>query len=68
MSLAQLIQRERGGLTPIAKGSSNWEIATALCITEKTVKNYVTNLLNRLNLRDRTQAAILAHNSGQCPV
>ena len=60
-ALAKLTQREREVLALIAKGSSNREIAKALCITEKTVKNHVTNILSRLNLRDRTQAAILAN-------
>jgi DNA-binding NarL/FixJ family response regulator len=44
----------------IAIGANNREIAGQLYISEGTVKNHVTNLLNRLNLRDRTQAAILA--------
>jgi DNA-binding NarL/FixJ family response regulator len=33
-----------------------------LCITQKTVKNHVTNLLSRLKLRDRTQAAVFVHS------
>jgi DNA-binding NarL/FixJ family response regulator len=44
----------------IAAGANNKEIAQQLYISEGTVKNHVTNLLSRLNLRDRTQAAILA--------
>ena len=41
---------------------NNREIAEILVISESTVKNHVTNILSRLNLRDRTQAALLAHS------
>lgn len=58
---AELTPREREVLKLIAKGSSNREIAQILYISEGTVKNHVTNLLGRLNLRDRTQAAIFAN-------
>ncbi len=58
--LAGLTPRELEVLKLIAVGANNREIATQLYISEGTVKNHVTNLLNRLNLRDRTQAAILA--------
>jgi DNA-binding NarL/FixJ family response regulator len=44
----------------IAQGNSNQEIANVLYIAEKTVKNRITNILSQLNLRDRTQLAILA--------
>ncbi|MGG6262966.1 response regulator transcription factor [Leptolyngbya sp. AN03gr2] len=47
----------------IATGANNREIAEILCITEKPVKNHVTNILGRLNLRDRTQAAVFAHSA-----
>jgi DNA-binding NarL/FixJ family response regulator len=59
--LAELTPREREVLKLIATGANNREIARELYISEGTVKNHVTNLLNRLNLRDRTQAAILAN-------
>jgi DNA-binding NarL/FixJ family response regulator len=59
-ALAELTPREREVLSLIATGASNREIAEILCITEKTVKNHVTNILSRLNLRDRTQAAVFA--------
>lgn len=55
-----LSPREREVLHLIASGASNREIATALFISERTVKNHVTSILSRLNLRDRTQAALLA--------
>lgn len=59
--LRELTPRELEVLKLIASGANNREIAQALYISEGTVKNHVTNLLNRLNLRDRTQAAILAN-------
>lgn len=58
--LLELTPREREILQQIAQGSSNREIAQALYISEKTVKNHVTNILSRLGLRDRTQAALFA--------
>jgi RNA polymerase sigma factor (sigma-70 family) len=57
---AQLTPREQEVLQLIAKGYSNREIAQQLYISERTVKNHVNSLLRRLNLRDRTQVAILA--------
>jgi DNA-binding NarL/FixJ family response regulator len=60
-NLAELTPREKEVLRLIALGASNREIAQKLYISEGTVKNHVTNILNRLNLRDRTQAAILAN-------
>jgi DNA-binding NarL/FixJ family response regulator len=58
----ELTPREQEVLRLIAKGASNREIAKSLYISEGTVKNHVTNILNRLNLRDRTQAAIFANS------
>lgn len=58
--LAELSPRERDVLRLIASGYSNREIAQALYISERTVKNHVTSILSRLNLRDRTQAALFA--------
>ncbi|MBE9006403.1 response regulator transcription factor [Fortiea sp. LEGE XX443] len=60
-SLTELTPREKEVLKLIATGASNREIAQELYISEGTVKNHVTNILNRLNLRDRTQAAIIAN-------
>ena len=60
--LAQLTAREKEVLQLIAKGYNNKEIAAELYITERTVKNHVNSILRRLNLRDRTQAAIFANN------
>jgi DNA-binding NarL/FixJ family response regulator len=59
--IEELTPRELEVLKLIAKGANNREIAQVLYISEGTVKNHVTNLLNRLNLRDRTQAAIFAN-------
>jgi DNA-binding NarL/FixJ family response regulator len=61
-SWQELTPREQEVLRLIAKGASNREIAQSLYISEGTVKNHVTNILNRLNLRDRTQAAIFANS------
>jgi DNA-binding NarL/FixJ family response regulator len=58
----ELTTREREILQLIAQGANNREIAATLFIAEKTVKNHITNILSRLELRDRTQAAIYAHS------
>ncbi|MEH7490741.1 response regulator transcription factor [Neobacillus niacini] len=58
--LEQLTKRELDVLREIAKGKSNKEIASTLFITEKTVKTHVSNLLAKLELADRTQAALFA--------
>ena len=57
---AELTPRERQVLKMIAAGSSNREIAQALFLSEGTVRNHISHILTRLNLRDRTQAAIVA--------
>lgn len=56
----QLTDREMDVLRLIARGKSNKEIADALIISEKTVKTHVSNILSKLHLSDRTQAAIYA--------
>lgn len=61
-ALHELTRREMEVLKLIATGASNREIAHKLFISEGTVKNHVTNILNRLELRDRTQAAIFANS------
>jgi DNA-binding NarL/FixJ family response regulator len=60
--LAELTPREREVLSLVATGANNREIAEVLTISEKTVKNHISNILMRLNLRDRTQAAVFAHS------
>ena len=61
-----LTPRERDVLSEIAKGRSNREIARTLRLAEKTVKTHVSNILMKLEVEDRTQAAIYAvrHSSG----
>jgi DNA-binding NarL/FixJ family response regulator len=44
----------------IAKGATNREIAEALFLSQGTVRNHISSILSRLNLNDRTQAAIVA--------
>ena len=62
VQLALLSAREKEVLRLIANGYSNREIAEQLYISENTVKNHVSNILYRLELRDRTQAAIFARS------
>lgn len=62
--LASLSQREREVLTLMAEGLSNSQIAERLGIGEKTVKTHVSNVLGKLNVSDRTQAAVFAWKSG----
>ena len=59
-----LTPRELEVLSLIAQGKSNREIAVSLSISEKTVKTHVGNILSKLHLSDRTQAAIYAHKHG----
>ncbi|MDT0310100.1 response regulator transcription factor [Streptomyces sp. DSM 44917] len=59
-----LTEREREVLALIARGRSNREIARALVLSEKTVKTHVSNILMKLDLADRTQAALWAVRHG----
>ena len=59
-----LSARERDILTLLGTGASNKEIADRLCLAEGTVKNHVTNILTKLDVRGRTQAAIRARRLG----
>jgi NarL family two-component system response regulator LiaR len=59
-----LSEREREVLRLIADGRSNAEIAERLIIGERTVKSHVTNILGKLHVADRTQAAIYAWREG----
>ena len=61
---AELTAREMEVLRLIAQGRTNAEIGTELVITERTVKAHVSNLLGKLHLSDRTQAAIYAWREG----
>ena len=59
-----LSQRELEILALVAEGASNKEIGAELFIAEGTVKNHVTNILSKLSVRDRTQAALRARELG----
>ena len=59
--IEKLTPREKEVLSAIGRGMSNHDIAKTLFITEYTVKKHVSRILDKLNLKDRTQAAIYAH-------
>jgi len=58
--LDELSERERQILEGVARGLSNKEIGHQLSLTEKTVKHYMTNILQKLQVRNRVEAALLA--------
>lgn len=60
----ELTDREREILVLIARGRSNAEIAEELTISLKTVRNHASNIFNKLQVADRTQAAIRARDAG----
>jgi DNA-binding NarL/FixJ family response regulator len=62
--LDQLTERELEVFRLIARGLSNAEIARELYISDTTVKTHITHILMKLNLRDRVQAVVLAHETG----
>jgi DNA-binding NarL/FixJ family response regulator len=62
--LEELSERERDVFRLMTRGLSNAEIGKQLYISETTVKTHVTHILQKLNLRDRVQAVVLAHQTG----
>ena len=67
-SLEALTERETEVLKLVARGQANKQIARSLYIGEKTVKTHVRNILIKLNVRSRTQAALYAARSGLVPL
>ena len=63
--LAALTDRERDVATAVGAGASNAEIATSLFMSEATVKAHVSRLLNKLDVSNRVQVAILVHDAAQ---
>ncbi len=63
--LDELTVRERQILELVASGQSNKEIGRELELTEKTVKHYMTNILQKLQVRNRVEAALLAQKSAR---
>ncbi|AZO15583.1 response regulator [Mesorhizobium sp. M2A.F.Ca.ET.037.01.1.1] len=61
--LAQLTGREAEILKLVAEGLSNKEVAARLSLQEKTVKHHMTRVLAKLNVRNRTEAALLMHEA-----
>jgi NarL family two-component system response regulator LiaR len=59
-----LTEREIEVLIFVARGYSNQDIANALCISERTVRTHVSNILSKLHLANRTQAALYALKEG----
>lgn len=62
--LNPLTPREQDVLAELTKGKSNREIASSLFVTEKTVKTHISNIFTKLQVQDRTQAALYAVKHG----
>jgi DNA-binding NarL/FixJ family response regulator len=64
LPFGQLTAREREVLELVAQGRSNAEIARALFVSPKTVRNHVSNVFSKLQVTDRAQAIVRAHEAG----
>ena len=62
--LARLTDRERAVLARVGLGETNQEIGAALFLSPATARTYVSRLITKLNARDRTQLAVIAHRAG----
>jgi two-component system, NarL family, nitrate/nitrite response regulator NarL len=62
-ALMDLTEREYQILRQVATGASNKEIAEVLSLSEKTVKHYMTNILQKLQVRNRVEAALIAQRA-----
>ena len=62
--ISQLTERETEVLTGLGQGLSNAQIASRLYLSEATVKGYVSRMLDKLGVANRTQAGLLAHEAG----
>ncbi len=65
--ISELTERERAILDLVAQGKTNKEIAAQLFLSEKTVKHYMTNVLQKLQVRNRVEAALLAARDKTAP-
>lgn len=65
--MGELTERERQILERVAVGASNKEIGAQLHLSEKTVKHYMTNILQKLQVHNRVEAALLAQKERQAP-
>lgn len=66
-ALAELTPREREVLELVAGGQANKEIAAGLCVSEHTVKKHMRNILEKLHLQSRVEAAVYALQQGMVP-
>jgi DNA-binding NarL/FixJ family response regulator len=66
-TVSSLTDREREVLVLVAQGLSNQQIANALVISERTARTHVSNILSKLGVASRTQAALLAIREGIAP-
>ena len=64
MDLAELTARENAILRLVAQGAANGEIARRLFISEKTVRNHLTNIFEKLGVDSRARAIVVARDRG----